>query len=50
MERAGFNAELYAQAYPTLAKNEIEEIKMAFDLFDQDGSGTVDPKELKQAM
>ena len=27
-----------------------QEIKEAFDLFDTDGSGTIDPKELKAAM
>ena len=30
--------------------DEIEEIKEAFDLFDSDGSGTIDPKELTAAM
>merc|ERR1712045_515438 len=30
--------------------DEIEEIKEAFDIFDSDGSGTIDPKELKSAM
>merc|ERR1739848_263931 len=33
-----------------LSEEEIEEIKEAFDLFDTDGSGTIDPKELKSAM
>jgi len=33
-----------------LTEDEIEEIKEAFDLFDTDGSGTIDPKELKSAM
>jgi len=28
----------------------VLEIKEAFDLFDNDASGTVDPKELKAAM
>ena len=31
-------------------EDEIEEIKEAFDLFDTDGSGTIDPKELRAAM
>ena len=31
-------------------QDEIEEIKEAFDLFDTDGSGTIDPKELRAAM
>ena len=33
-----------------MTEDEIEEIKEAFDLFDTDGSGTIDPKELKAAM
>ncbi len=33
-----------------MTEDEIEEIKEAFDLFDTDGSGTIDPKELKSAM
>ena len=35
---------------PGLSEEEIEEIREAFNLFDTDGSGTIDPKELKQAM
>ena len=35
---------------PGLTEDEIEEIKEAFNLFDTDGSGTIDPKELKAAM
>ena len=35
---------------PGLTEDEIEEIKEAFDLFDTDGTGTIDPKELKAAM
>ena len=35
---------------PGLTEEEIEEIKEAFSLFDTDGSGTIDPKELKAAM
>eukprot|EP00801_Mesodinium_rubrum_P006076 Mrub_06082.p1 GENE.Mrub_06082~~Mrub_06082.p1 ORF type:complete len:166 (+),score=59.98 Mrub_06082:505-1002(+) len=35
---------------PGLTVDEIEEIKEAFDLFDTDNSGTIDPKELKAAM
>ena len=30
--------------------NTIEEIKEAFNLFDTDGSGTIDPRELRAAM
>ena len=46
--KAGFNAKRYER--PGLTEDEIEEIKEAFDLFDSDGSGTIDPKELKAAM
>ena len=35
---------------PGLSEEEISEIREAFDLFDTDGSGTIDPKELKAAM
>lgn len=35
---------------PGLSEEEIEEIREAFNLFDTDGSGTIDPKELKAAM
>ena len=35
---------------PGLTSSEIEEIREAFNLFDTDGSGTIDPKELKEAM
>lgn len=43
-----FNPKLYER--PGLTEDEIEEIKEAFDLFDTDGSGTIDPRELKSAM
>ena len=43
-----FNAKKYER--PGLTEDEIEEIKEAFDLFDTDGSGSIDPKELKAAM
>mmetsp|Transcript_53216 Transcript_53216/g.61002 ORF Transcript_53216/g.61002 Transcript_53216/m.61002 type:complete len:168 (+) Transcript_53216:64-567(+) len=43
-----FNPAKYAR--PGLTEDEIEEIKEAFDLFDTDNSGTIDPKELKAAM
>ena len=33
-----------------LTEDEVEEIKEAFDLFDTDGSGSIDPKELRAAM
>lgn len=43
-----FNALDYLR--PGLTEDDIEEIKEAFDLFDSDGSGTVEPRELKNAM
>jgi Ca2+-binding EF-hand superfamily protein len=48
MAKSNFNAKRYER--PGLTEDEIEEIKEAFDLFDSDGSGTIDPKELKSAM
>merc|ERR1712187_672029 len=35
---------------PGLTEDEIEEIREAFNLFDTDGSGSIDPAELKAAM
>merc|ERR1719401_2661729 len=35
---------------PGLTEDEIEDIREAFNLFDTDGSGTIDPGELKAAM
>lgn len=35
---------------PGLTADEVEEIREAFNLFDTDGSGTIDPNELKAAM
>ena len=35
---------------PGLTEDEVEEIREAFNLFDTDGSGTIDPKELRAAM
>ena len=35
---------------PGLSGDEVEEIRQAFDLFDTNGTGTIDPKELKAAM
>jgi Ca2+-binding EF-hand superfamily protein len=46
--KARFDVESYMR--PGLSRDEIEEIKEAFDLFDTDGSGTIDPQELKAAM
>jgi Ca2+-binding EF-hand superfamily protein len=33
-----------------LTADEIEEVREAFNLFDTDGSGAIDPKELRAAM
>ena len=38
------------QRRPGLTDDEVEELRQAFDLFDTDGSGTIDPKELRAAM
>ncbi|XP_012300422.1 centrin-1 [Aotus nancymaae] len=35
---------------PELAEDQKQEVREAFDLFDTDGSGTIDVKELKVAM
>ena len=35
---------------PGLSTEEVDEIKQAFDLFDTNGAGKIDPKELKAAM
>lgn len=35
---------------PGLSDDEVEELRQAFDLFDTDGGGTIDPKELRAAM
>lgn len=35
---------------PGLTEDEIEEIREAFSMFDTDGAGKIDPKELKAAM
>ena len=39
-----------AARIPGLSKDEVEELRQAFDLFDTDGNGTIDPKELRAAM
>lgn len=33
----------------TIPREEVIEIKQAFDIFDDDLSGTIDPSELKEA-
>ena len=38
------------QRRPGLTDDEVEELRQAFDLFDTDGSGMIDPKELRAAM
>merc|ERR1719324_1088037 len=43
-----FRAEDYAR--PGLSEDEVEEIKEAFDLFDNDGSGAISVNELTSAM
>ena len=37
-------------ALETLAKEEVDELKSCFELFDEDGSGTIDPAEIKKAL
>mmetsp|Transcript_14046 Transcript_14046/g.12019 ORF Transcript_14046/g.12019 Transcript_14046/m.12019 type:complete len:175 (+) Transcript_14046:97-621(+) len=46
--KQSFNPKAYEK--PGLTEDEILEIKEAFDLFDTDGGGSIDPKELKAAM
>ena len=50
--QAGRNTRGKGKRYhiPGLSDEEIEEIREAFNLFDTDGSGTIDPKELRSAM
>merc|ERR1712007_388206 len=40
----------YKMAKHGLTQDQVEEIKEAFDLFDTDGSGSIDVNELKVAM
>ena len=35
---------------PGLSEDEVQEIKEAFDLFDPEGHGTVNPRDLKSAL
>lgn len=46
-EKKAFRAEDYASL--TVPVEEVRDIKAAFDIFDGDLSGVVDPQELKQA-
>lgn len=43
---AGFDPNAYANEFVTI--DEVMEIKKSFDLFDYDGGGSIDPKELKE--
>lgn len=47
-KKEAFNAKAFEK--PGLTEDEIYEIKEAFDLFDTDGGGSIDPKELREAM
>lgn len=47
---ATLNLKTASTSRPGLNEQEIEELREAFDLFDTDGSGTIDPTELKTAM
>merc|ERR1712054_388749 len=50
-EHGGINMSRRSPAKPKgLTDDQIQEIREAFDLFDTDGSGTIDAKELKVAM
>lgn len=46
-EKKGWRAEDYTTVLIPL--EEVKDIKTAFDIFDGDGSGIVDPQELKAA-
>lgn len=46
-EKKGFSPEDYVTM--TIPLEEVKDIKQAFDIFDSDGSGTIDPQELKEA-
>jgi Ca2+-binding EF-hand superfamily protein len=46
-EKKGFNPEEYVTM--TIPLEEVKDIKQAFDIFDGDGSGMIDPQELKEA-
>lgn len=47
LEKKGFNAEDYVSISVPL--EEVKDIKLAFDIFDGDGSGTIDPQQLKES-
>ena len=46
-ETTPFNVDDYVRW--DLSREEVTEIKQAFDIFDNDGSGIMDPSELKDA-
>ena len=50
MSRAGTKKVVKKVERPGLSTEEIDEIRQAFDLFDTNGTGKIDPKELKAAM
>ena len=52
MSRAGTKkvGKTSAPKKPGLSGDEVEEIRQAFELFDTNGTGMIDPKELKAAM
>lgn len=47
VEKKPFNPDEYVSL--TLPREEVLDIKLAFEIFDNDGSGVMDPAELKQA-
>jgi Ca2+-binding EF-hand superfamily protein len=48
--RVPITAALTGHSHAGLTEEQKQEIREAFDLFDTDGSGTIDAKELKVAM
>lgn len=46
-KKGGFSAKNYER--PGLTEDEVVEIKEAFDLFDTDGGGSIDPKGTGEA-
>jgi len=49
-QAGGRGGKSYPIERPGLTEDEIEEIREAFNLFDTENSGQIDPKELKAAM
>ena len=50
MSRGGTKKVVKKVERPGLSTEEVDEIRQAFDLFDTNGTGKIDPKELKAAM